>query len=113
VRAVLEVKVLVGEEMALLEEAMALLEEAMVLFEEEVTLLEEAMVLLQVVMVLCEVEMEVYVRVEDFFLLPVVTVLVLSFLVDHCYHLETGIHLLIFCNKKLYFMNMKQINFQR
>ena len=98
-RAVLEVKVLVGEEMALLEEAMALLE--------------EAMVLLQVVMVLCEVEMEVYVRVEDFFLLPVVTVLVLSFLVDHCYHLETGIHLLIFCNKKLYFMNMKQINFQR
>jgi hypothetical protein len=106
VRAVLEVKVLVGEEMALLEEAMALLEEAMVLFEEEVTLLEEAMVLLQV-------EMEVYVRVEDFFLLPVVTVLVLSFLVDHCYHLETGIHLLIFCNKKLYFMNMKQINFQR
>ena len=105
-RAVLEVKVLVGEEMALLEEAMALLEEAMVLFEEEVTLLEEAMVLLQV-------EMEVYVRVEDFFLLPVVTVLVLSFLVDHCYHLETGIHLLIFCNKKLYFMNMKQINFQR
>ena len=84
-RAVLEVKVLVGEEMALLEEAM----------------------------VLCEVEMEVYVRVEDFFLLPVVTVLVLSFLVDHCYHLETGIHLLFFCNKRLYFMNMKQINFQR
>ena len=92
VRAVLEVKVLVGEEMALLE---------------------EAMVLLEVVMVLCEVEMEVYVRVEDFFLLPVVTVLVLSFLVDHCYHLETGIHLLFFCNKRLYFMNMKQINFQR
>jgi hypothetical protein len=88
VRAVLEVKVLVGEEMALLE---------------------EAMVLLEVVMVLCEVEMEVYVRVEDFFLLPVVTVLVLSFLVDHCYHLETGIHLLFFCNKRLYFMNMKDV----
>ena len=99
-RAVLEVKILVEEEMALLEEAMVLFEE-------------EAMVPLEVVMVLCEVEMEVYVRVEDFFLLPVVTVLVLSFLVDHCYHLETGIHLLFFCNKKFYFMNMKQINFQR